>query len=321
MVIGSADGNDHRSRQKRVGDALRHDTRNRLLEAAEQEFGAHGYTATTVTRLAAAAGVSVQTLYLAWGASALLRGYLEHALAGGAGSPEEAAERFSGMPSRERLTALADLVAEIAGRAALGWSLYRDRRGGRPGDRGRLERAPAAAPSPLHPHPGRDSPDRAPRGAHPVGRGRHRVDDRQPRELRPPLPPPRVRPRPVPRLDETHAARRAPPRRRGLIASAAGWSPSGARAPGGGIRSRRLRHVDAAPSPAGRCHQQDSGCRAPSRKVSPTGPGCQGARQEGVANRTGVRNGRFRRVERPLAAFGGRDGATFRLGRRARRRR
>ena len=127
MVIGSADGNDHRSRQKRVGDALRHDTRNRLLEAAEQEFGAHGYTATTVTRLAAAAGVSVQTLYLAWGSKrALLRGYLEHALAGGAGSPEEAAERFSGMPSRERLTALANLVAEIAGRAALGWSLYRD---------------------------------------------------------------------------------------------------------------------------------------------------------------------------------------------------
>ena len=67
-----------RSRQKRVGDALRLDTRNRILEAAAEEFSAHGYTGTTVTRLASAAGVSVQTLYLAWGSKrALLRGYME----------------------------------------------------------------------------------------------------------------------------------------------------------------------------------------------------------------------------------------------------
>jgi AcrR family transcriptional regulator len=115
------------SRQKRVGDALRQDTRHRLLQAAGEEFPVRGYTGTTVTRLAAAAGVSVQTLYLAWGSKrALLRGYMENALSGGAGSPEDADRRFAGLPPRERLTELAALVTEIAERAATGWSLYRD---------------------------------------------------------------------------------------------------------------------------------------------------------------------------------------------------
>jgi AcrR family transcriptional regulator len=116
-----------RSRQKAVGEALRQDTRNRLLQAAAQEFPARGYAGTTVARLAAAAGVSVQTLYLAWGSKrALLRGYMENALAGGAGSPEDASLRFAGLPPRERLAELARLITEIAGRAATGWTLYRD---------------------------------------------------------------------------------------------------------------------------------------------------------------------------------------------------
>lgn len=116
-----------RSRQQRVGDALRQDTRSRLLEAAAEEFPTHGYTGTTVARLAAAAGVSVQTLYLAWGSKrALLRGYMEHALAGGLESPEDAVRRFEGLSPRDRLTELATLVTEVARRAAPGWILYRD---------------------------------------------------------------------------------------------------------------------------------------------------------------------------------------------------
>jgi AcrR family transcriptional regulator len=115
------------SRQKRVGDALRRDTRNRLLQAAGEEFAVHGYTGTTVTRLAAAAGVSVQTLYLAWGSKrALLRGYFEETLTEGSGSPEDVSQRFAGLPPRERLAELAAVVTEVAGRAATGWSLYRD---------------------------------------------------------------------------------------------------------------------------------------------------------------------------------------------------
>jgi AcrR family transcriptional regulator len=120
-------GSSRPSRQKTVGLALREDTRNRLLQAAADEFPVHGYTGTTVTRLAAAAGVSVQTLYLAWGSKrALLRGYMEHALAGGAGSPADAARRFTGLAPRERLAELAAVVTEIAERAATGWGLYRD---------------------------------------------------------------------------------------------------------------------------------------------------------------------------------------------------
>lgn len=115
------------SRQKQVGTAMRQHTRDRLLEAAEAEFAANGYAGTTVTRLAAAAGVSVQTLYLAWGSKRqLLRGYMERALAGGAGSPEDASRRFVGLSPRDRLAELATLVAEIAERAATGWNLYRD---------------------------------------------------------------------------------------------------------------------------------------------------------------------------------------------------
>lgn len=117
----------HRSRQAKVGAALRQDTRARLLEAAGAEFAARGYAATTVARLAAAAGVSVQTLYLAWGSKRdLLRGYMEQVLAGDAASPEDTAERFTGLASRDRLLELAETVTEIAERASTGWKLYRD---------------------------------------------------------------------------------------------------------------------------------------------------------------------------------------------------
>ena len=118
---------DPPSRQKRVGDALRQDTRRRLLDAAAQEFPVHGYAATTVARIAAAAGVSVQTLYLTWGSKrALLRGYMEEALAGGVGSPEDASRRFDDLSPRDRLVELANLITEVADRAATGWRLYRD---------------------------------------------------------------------------------------------------------------------------------------------------------------------------------------------------
>src|SRR6202012_3211917 len=115
------------SRQKKARERLRQGTRNRLLQAAGEEFAARGYAGTTVTRLAAAAGVSVQTLYLAWGSKrALLRGYMENALSGGVGSPGDVARRFTGLPPLERLAEQAAGVTEGAERAATGWSLYRD---------------------------------------------------------------------------------------------------------------------------------------------------------------------------------------------------
>lgn len=66
-----------------AGSASRVETRRRLLEAAGHEFAEGGYAAATVTRIAARAGVTVQTLYLAWGSKrALLRAYMEAALLG-----------------------------------------------------------------------------------------------------------------------------------------------------------------------------------------------------------------------------------------------
>ncbi|MFH8336468.1 TetR/AcrR family transcriptional regulator [Streptomyces sp. AM6-12] len=127
MSVDDAGEPQHRSRQKKVGDALRRETRARLLEAAAEEFAARGYAQTTVTRLAAAAGVSVPTLYLVWGSKReLLRGYMEECLSGAASSPEDAASRFAGLPPLERLAGLAELVAEVAERAATGWRLYRE---------------------------------------------------------------------------------------------------------------------------------------------------------------------------------------------------
>ncbi|WP_328314934.1 TetR/AcrR family transcriptional regulator [Streptomyces sp. NBC_00442] len=127
MNVDDAGEPKRRSRQKQVGDALRRETRARLLEAAADEFATHGYAETTVTRLAAAAGVSVPTLYLTWGSKReLLRGYMEESLSGSASSPEDAASQFAGRPPLERLTGLADLFVEVAERAATGWRLYRE---------------------------------------------------------------------------------------------------------------------------------------------------------------------------------------------------
>jgi AcrR family transcriptional regulator len=124
-----------RSRQKRVGEALREDTRNRLLQAAAQQFAAHGYAGTTVSRLAATAGVSVQTLYLAWGSKReLLRGYMDAALAGDPGTsypearPDMLATVLEGALDDPHaiVRQISALYRQIAERAALGWQLYRD---------------------------------------------------------------------------------------------------------------------------------------------------------------------------------------------------
>ncbi|MBQ9916876.1 MAG: TetR family transcriptional regulator [Microbacterium sp.] len=122
---------DDRSRQKRVGEALRDGTRRRILAAAGEEFAAQGYRAATVAKLAAAAGVSVQTLYLTWGSKrALLRAWTETAIAGDAGVPADAAARFGGgLAAGERIDLIADIVTEVAARAASAWAVYRDAAG------------------------------------------------------------------------------------------------------------------------------------------------------------------------------------------------
>ena len=131
--MGSVD-RERMTRQAEVGAAAREETKRLLLAAAAEEFTDRGYVGATVTRIAERAGVTVQTLYLAWGSKrALLRAYMEQALAGTSGLPP--ADPLSDAvvaqmpPSNKPRTVIADLAAlhrRIGERAALGWQLYRD---------------------------------------------------------------------------------------------------------------------------------------------------------------------------------------------------
>lgn len=123
------------TRQREAGAASRAETRRRLLEAAGTEFTDRGYHAATVSRIAARAGVTVQTLYLAWGSKReLLRAHLEVALSGRADTPyadalpgilSDALDP-AGSDARGMLQRFARLYREIAARAAIAWRLYRD---------------------------------------------------------------------------------------------------------------------------------------------------------------------------------------------------
>lgn len=123
------------TRHREAAAASRAETRRRLLRAAGEEFAERGYHAATVSRIASRAGVTVQTLYLAWGSKrALLRGHLEAALAGGpdasfAGQVPQLADQVAehGEADAQSIVEhIAQLYCRVADRAALGWRLYRD---------------------------------------------------------------------------------------------------------------------------------------------------------------------------------------------------
>jgi len=63
----SADAPDRHRRRREAGEESRRRTRARLVQAADRLFRERGYAATTVSAIAEEAGVSLQTLYLAWG--------------------------------------------------------------------------------------------------------------------------------------------------------------------------------------------------------------------------------------------------------------
>ncbi|QGH70154.1 TetR/AcrR family transcriptional regulator [Pseudactinotalea sp. HY158] len=126
---------DRPTRRQEAAAASRAETRRRLLRAAGAEFADRGYHAATVARIADRAGVTVQTLYLAWGSKrALLRAHLDAALSGDAGTdyseqlPRLISQSFGGTESDARAVVerIARFYVGLAGRAALGWRLYRD---------------------------------------------------------------------------------------------------------------------------------------------------------------------------------------------------
>lgn len=123
------------ARQREAGAATRLETKRRLLAAAAEEFAAHGYAGATVNQIASRAGVTVQTLYLAWGSKReLLRAYLEAALSGQSSVParEElprlirAGLEGTESDARQVIARAVRLYCEIAQRASLAWRLYRD---------------------------------------------------------------------------------------------------------------------------------------------------------------------------------------------------
>lgn len=126
---------DPYQRRRAAGLASREDTRRRLLTAADALFRELGYPATTVTAIADRAGVSLQTLYLAWGAKSALFRAAADAAAGASDLPLDPeawheviraslADDVAGDPStRAYLAAVARLFVEVAGRTAPYWRM------------------------------------------------------------------------------------------------------------------------------------------------------------------------------------------------------
>ncbi len=97
-------------------------TRQLILETAHALFFAHGYGPTTVAAIASSAGVSVETIYKAFGGKAgLARALFDQALAGK--DPITTGERAAIVKRdehdpRKRLRAFGGFVAEVAPRVA-----------------------------------------------------------------------------------------------------------------------------------------------------------------------------------------------------------
>jgi AcrR family transcriptional regulator len=127
MTCMTSKGDAPLSRQAKVGAASRLETRDRLQQAAAEEFAAHGYAGATVGHIAERAGVTVQTLYLAWGSKReLLRAYMTSSLAESLGPAGHTGALFAGKTGREVTAQLAVLVGRASETAGLGWKLYRD---------------------------------------------------------------------------------------------------------------------------------------------------------------------------------------------------
>jgi len=126
------------TRQREAGAASRAETRRQLIAAAKELFSEQGYSATTVTKIARRAGVSLQTLYLACGSKReLLQVVLSQALSGtpsGIGPDyltglraQMASAADETYPEPERtLRAFTRLFRTLAERAEPWWRVYRD---------------------------------------------------------------------------------------------------------------------------------------------------------------------------------------------------
>lgn len=124
------------SRQQQAGDAIRERSRQRLVLGAAEVFAERGYAGTTVNEIAARAGVSLRTLYTAWGSKRrLLRAYVEYTMTGSSTAVTDGSwvpqlqrllpDRSPGDP-RDRMRRVAAIFRDVAERMALPWQLLRD---------------------------------------------------------------------------------------------------------------------------------------------------------------------------------------------------
>ena len=131
------------SRQREAGEAIRRETRRRLLVAARAEFAERGYAAATVIRIAERADVSVQTLYSNWGNKRnLLRAVMESAVTGDEDVPLTPGEPPPSITDnldpgaakdpRLLLAHMSHRYRLLAERSAVGWQTYRDGAGADP---------------------------------------------------------------------------------------------------------------------------------------------------------------------------------------------
>ena len=123
-------------RRREAGAASREETRRRLLAAADELFRERGYRATTVTAIAEGAGVSLQTLYLAWGSKRALLNAAAGAAAMAMELPlgpdewnatirAELAEDAGEDTAGAYLAAVGRLFVRVAERTAPYWRMYR----------------------------------------------------------------------------------------------------------------------------------------------------------------------------------------------------
>jgi AcrR family transcriptional regulator len=135
--ITSSSAPDPFARRREAGAASRAETRQRLLAAADALFRERGYPATAVAAISKRAGVSLQTLYLAWGSKrALLRAATDAAAVASQAplSPEEwhatiraeLANAVGADPTAAAyLAATSRLFVHIAERTAPYWRMHR----------------------------------------------------------------------------------------------------------------------------------------------------------------------------------------------------
>jgi AcrR family transcriptional regulator len=127
--------NDPYERRRQAGLASREQTRRRLLRAADDLFRERGYQATTVSAIAERAGVSLQTLYLAWDSKSALFRAAADASATASGMPLTAAvwrdvirqqlalDVGQDHASSRYLAAVAHIFVGVAERTAVYWRM------------------------------------------------------------------------------------------------------------------------------------------------------------------------------------------------------